>query len=298
MAHTHNHGVPARSSRLALVVGLNIAITVTEIVGGMISGSLSLISDALHNFSDGVAVIIAWAAIKLSVVPRSDRYTFGLKRAEIVAAVINAGTLVGISIYLFVEAWQRFNNPEPVSGTIMVTVAVVGLVANVLGTVLLRDGADHNMNLRAAYLHLLSDAVSSLGVIAGALAIIFWGITWIDPVLTVLIGAYVLWESAKILWRSLEVILLAAPENLAVEDIRKSLNDLPGISGVHHLHVWQLAQGDIHFEGHIEIPDQMLNKADALRQSIEERLHDLFDINHATLQFECTDARCATRELT
>ncbi len=297
MAHDHAHEVPESGARLALVVGLNLLITLAEVVGGVLSGSLSLISDALHNFSDGVAVIIAWVAMRLNGVPRSDRYTFGYKRAEIVAAVINAGTLVAISLYLFAEAWQRLQTPEPVSGGIMVSVAVIGLLANVAGTLLLRRGSDRNLNLRAAYLHLLSDAVSSLGVIVGAVAIILWNITWIDPLLTFLIGLYVLWESLKILWKALETIMLAAPDSLSTAEVRAAIQDTPGVSGTHHLHLWQVAEGDIHLEAHVTTPDQMLSAADTLRQQIANRLHDLFDIEHTTLQIESGNAACETRDL-
>ncbi|HHH89725.1 MAG TPA: cation transporter [Aliiroseovarius sp.] len=298
MPHDHAHELPTRGARLALVVGLNLTITVAEIIGGILSGSLSLISDALHNFSDGVAVIIAWIAMRLGGVERSDRYTFGLKRAEIVAAVINAGTLVAISVYLYVEAWSRLQDPEPISGAIMVSVAVIGLVANVAGTALLREGSSSNLNLRAAYLHLLSDAVSSLGVILGALAIIFWNITWVDPLLTVAIASYVLWESLKILWQALENILLAAPEGVTLAEVRAALNATPGVSGSHHTHMWQVADGDIHFEAHVTVPDQMLSQVDALRTTLERDLHDRFGIDHTTLQFERDGAQCATRNLT
>jgi len=297
MSHDHAHELPESGKRLALVVGLNLLITVVEVIGGLISGSLSLLSDALHNFSDGIAVIIAWIAMRLHARARSDTYTFGLKRAEVVAAVINAGALVAISIFLFVEAWQRFHDPQPIAGVVMTTVASVGLVANVLGTWLLHRGSKTNMNLRAAYLHLFSDAISSVGVIIGGLAITFYGITWIDPLLTVLIGLYVLAASLRILWRALEMFLLAAPAGLSTEVVREAILAYPGVEGEHHLHLWLAAEHDIHFEAHISVPDQRLSEVDALRQDIEKMLHERFDINHTTLQLEASGTACATRDL-
>lgn len=297
MPHDHAHEMPTSTSRLALVLALNLTITAAEVIGGLISGSLALISDALHNASDGVAIIIAWIAMKLDAAPRTDRHTFGFKRAQLIAAVINAGSLVAISIWLFFEAWQRLQSPEPVSGGIMIAVAVIGLVANTLGTLLLREGSESNLNLRAAYLHLLADAVSSLAVIAGAVAIILWNVTWVDPVLTFLIGAWVLWESLKILWRALDQILLAAPEDVALADVRAALEATEGVTSVHHLHLWQAAEGDIHFEAHVVVPDQMLARVDLLRENIAQALHDRFEITHPTLQFEAEGAHCDTASL-
>jgi len=305
MSHAHDHGhghghaqeVPESGSRLAVVVCLNLVITVAEVVGGLLSGSLSLLSDAVHNFSDGIAIIIAYVAIRMNRVPRSDRHTFGLKRAEVVAAVINAGTLVAISLWLFYEAYQRFRHPTPVEGVLMTTVAGIGLVANVIGTLLLQRGAKKNMNLRAAYLHLLSDAVSSVGVIVGGLAIALFGISWIDPLLTVLISIYVLKESLQILWRALDVVLLASPPNLSLEELRQAVIAIPGVESIHHIHLWQATEDDTHFEAHVQVEDQPLTNAESIRHSIEALLREDYAIGHTTLQLECAGSPCATGEL-
>ena len=297
MSHNHSNNVLESGKRLAIVVALNFLITVTEVIGGLMSGSLSLLSDALHNFSDGIAVIIAWIAIKLRTLPRSDHYTFGLKRAEVLAAVINAGALVAISIYLFVEAWSRYHNPEPIAGDIMTIVATVGLVANIIGTWLLHRGSKESMNLRAAYLHLFSDAISSIGVILGGLAIMFLDVYWVDPLLTVMIGLYVLKESMQILWRTLGIFMLAAPPELDMEDIRQVIREHKNVSDIHHIHLWAVAENDIHFEGHITVDDQLLSQASLLREQLEELLHDRFDINHTTFQIETVKDTCKTADL-
>ena len=297
MSHDHSNNIPESGKRLAIVVALNFLITITEVIGGLMSGSLSLLSDALHNFSDGIAVIIAWIAIKLRTLPRSDHYTFGLKRAEVLAAVINAGALVAISIYLFIEAWSRYHNPEPIAGNIMTIVATVGLVANIIGTWLLHRGSKESMNLRAAYLHLFSDAISSVGVILGGLAIMFLEVYWIDPLLTVLIGLYVLKESMQILWRTLGIFMLAAPPELNTDEIRLAIREHENVDDIHHIHLWAVAENDIHFEGHITIDDQLLSKASLLRIQLEELLHDRFDINHTTFQIEAVKDTCKTADL-
>ena len=297
MAHEHEHAVPESGKRLAIVIALNFIITITEVIGGLVSGSLSLLSDALHNFSDGIAVIIAWIAIRLRKLPRNDQYTFGLKRAEVLAAVINAGALVAISIYLFVEAWQHFIHPQPIAGITMTVVATVGLFANILGTWLLYQGAQSNMNLRAAYLHLFSDAISSIGVILGGLAIVFFHISWIDPLLTVLIGLYVLKESLHILWNTMAMFFLKAPAGIELAEVRKTLEQHQQISGIHHLHLWEVAEHDIHFEAHITVEDQPLSQVGEIRQQIEQLLKQQFAINHTTLQFEHANGQCKTANL-
>jgi len=297
MSHDHSDSVPESGKRLAIIVALNFVITITEVIGGLVSGSLSLLSDALHNFSDGIAVIIAWIAIKLRTLPRNDHYTFGLKRAEVLAAVINAGALVAISIYLFFAAWDHYFNPEPIAGNIMTIVATVGLVANIIGTLLLHRGSKQSMNLRATYLHLFSDAISSVGVILGGLAIMFFDVFWIDPLLTVLIGLYVLKESLQILWRTLGIFMLATPPELSTDDVRQVIREQQGISDVHHIHLWAVAENDIHLEAHITVDEQFLSQASVLRAALEEVLHDRFEINHTTLQFEAINDFCSTADL-
>jgi len=295
--HHHEHTTPESGSRLAIVVGLNLTITVAEIIGGLVSGSLSLISDALHNLSDAVAVVIAWVAIRLNKRPRDDHYTFGLKRAQLLAAVFNSGVLVAVSLYLFVEAWKHFVNPEPISGVIMTSVAGIGLVANILGTWLLARGSKENMNLRAAYLHLFSDAISSIGVIIGGLAIMFFNITWVDPLLTVLIGVYILRESWNILWESIKIIMEAVPHEISLPEVRKAVLANEGVEGLHHVHVWQVDEHDIHFEGHIELNDQLLSETEPICDAIRATLHDKFDIEHVTLQIEALQCDCDTKVL-
>ena len=288
MAHTHDHAISQSTSgkRLFAAMMLNFLITVTEIIGGIWSGSLSLISDAVHNFSDGIAIIISYIAMRLNRRPKSTHYTFGLKRAEIVAAIINSSTLIIICFFLFREAYERFLHPHPITGGLMVLVASIGLAANIGGTLLLRKGSQSNMNLRAVYLHLLSDAVSSMAVIVGGVAVYLYRIYWLDPALTVLISLYILRESYRITKEALQVIMMASPKGIALKEVEHIINALPHVKNVHHVHLWQLDEHDIHFEAHVEVDDIPVSETGPILEQIQHELHEHFDISHVTVQFE------------
>ncbi|MGC8745489.1 MAG: cation diffusion facilitator family transporter, partial [Candidatus Saccharicenans sp.] len=210
---------PAKN--LLLTMGLNFLITIAEVIGGLIAGSLALISDALHNLSDGVAIIIAYLATKISQRPKTQKYTFGLKRAEIMAAIINAITLIIISFFLIREAINRFSKPTPITGSLMLIVASVGLAANVGGTLLLKKGSAHSLNLRAAYVHLLGDAFSSVAVMMGAAFIIFFKIYWVDPLLTILISIYILKEAYTIVKEAVDILMMSNVAGIDLNEIKK-----------------------------------------------------------------------------
>ena len=297
MSHSHNHSHSTETSgtRLFITILLNFTITIAEIIGGVISGSLSLISDAMHNFSDGIAVIISYIAIRLNKKPKDYKFTFGYKRAEILAAVFNASVLIGISLYLFFEAYNRFVNPEEIKGGIMIIVATIGLVANIVGTLLLKSGAKDNMNIRSAYLHLFSDAVSSVGVIIGGVFIYYYNVYWIDPVITVLISLYIMKESWEIVKEAIEILMMAAPDEISIEHIEKHIIEIDGIDSIHHVHFWKVNERDTHFEAHVKVLDMMVSNTEFLISEIEKLMHDKFKINHVTLQFECD--RCESDRL-
>lgn len=293
--HSHNSGNETSEKNLFITIALNFFITIAEVIGGFISGSLSLISDALHNFSDGIAIIITYIAMRLSKKPKTFKYTFGLKRAEIIAAIINASTLIIISFFLIKEAIERFYNPSPITGSLMLVVAALGLIANIAGTLLLKKGSANNLNIRAAYFHLLSDAVSSLAVIIGAVFIIFYKIYWIDPLLTILISVYILKETYEIVKEALDVIMMSSPEGIDLNELKILVESLNGVKNIHHIHLWKLNDNDTHFEAHIEVEDMAVSKTIEIQKQIEAELHDKYEINHTTLQFECD--RCKTTQL-
>jgi cobalt-zinc-cadmium efflux system protein len=297
MAHQHSH--PASDGQveknLFITMLLNFLVTIVEIVGGIVSGSLALLSDAIHNFSDGIAIILTYTAMRLSKRPRTLKHTFGLKRAEILAAIINASTLILISVFLIREAIERFSDPHPITGTLMLAVAVVGLAANVAGTLLLKRGSHENLNIRAAYVHLLSDAVSSVAVIIGAVCILFFNITWIDPVLTILISVYILKETYDIVKESVDIIMMSSPSGIDINGLQRAVEEIPGVKNIHHVHIWRLNDSDIHFEAHIDIEDMSVSQTTGMQRQIEKTLREGGRITHTTLQFEC-DA-CATKGL-
>jgi len=285
MATDHNH--TATPARLVITVILNLVITAAEVVGGLLSGSLSLLSDALHNLSDALAVLLSYVAMRLARRGNTARHTFGLKRAEILAALINAAVLLVLSVYLLYRAAVRFAYPEAVQGRLMMIVASVGLAANVAATLLLRRGARDSMNIRSAYLHLLSDAISSIAVVAGALVISLFGIAWIDPLLTILISLYVLKQSYSLVRDAVHVLLEGAPADLDLARLKHQVERLPRVHGIHHVHVWTVGEHDIHFEAHVQVEDMALSETVAVRMKIEELLREEFRINHAALQLEC-----------
>ncbi len=293
--HAHDHKTETSEKNLWITMVLNFSITLAEMIGGLLSGSLSLLSDALHNFSDGIAIIVTAVAMRLARKPHTARHTFGLKRAEILAAILNASTLIVISFFLLREAYDRFFSPQIISGHLMLAVASFGLLANVAGTLLLRRGSKENLNLRAAYFHLLSDAVSSLAVILGAVFIIFFGVYWIDPLLTVLLSLYILKESFGIVREAVEIVMMTSPDEIDLTELQKTVEAIPGVRNVHHVHLWRLNDRDIHFEAHVEVGDMTVRQTGDLSRLIEHELEEHYEINHVTLQFEC--GTCARTDL-
>lgn len=295
--HSHHHGSAGTTSEknLFITIGLNFLITIVQVAGGIISGSLALLSDALHNLSDGIAIVITLIAMKLSKRPKSFKYTFGMKRAEVLAAIFNASTLIIISFFLIKEAIERFGNPEPIKGTLMLIVASVGLVANFAGILLLKAGSKDNINIRSAYFHLLSDTISSVAVIVGAIFIIFYQVYWIDPVLTILISLYILNETFKIVKEAVDMVMMSSPADINITEIKSVLEGLPSVSNIHHVHIWRLNDHDTHFEAHIEVNDMTVSESTEMQKEIEHLLHEKFGINHTTLQFECN--KCENKSM-
>lgn len=267
-------------------VAINVLITIVQIVGGVLSGSLALLSDALHNFGDAVALFVSGVAYRIGKKPHTTTFTFGYKRAEIIAAMVNASALVVLGILLIVEAVRRFMSPEVPSGLLMVILGIFGLLANGGGVLLLHPHIRQNMNFRSAYLHLLSDAVSSVAIILGGIAIGVWNVSWIDPVLTLLIACYVIWESYDIIQSSVKILMMAAPSELSLEDISQSIATLPNVKNVHHAHLWQMSDVDVHFEAHVCVPDMRISEVQQLLTSIETLLMEKYAIKHVTIQFE------------
>jgi cobalt-zinc-cadmium efflux system protein len=283
----HTHIENNKENRLIISAGLNLAATVAQIIGGIFSGSLSLISDALHNLSDTAALVISFFAVRLSKRKNTEAQTFGYKRAEILAALFNACALVVVSVFLFKEATTRFSHPHPINSVLMLSVASVGLVANIVSVFLLKAHAHEDLNVRAAYVHLFSDFLSSIAVIIGAVAILISKAYWIDPALTILIGIYVLRQGYKIIEESMHILMQYVPKGISLREIRERIENIDGVKDIHHAHLWAVTERDIHFEAHINVlRDMPVSETCLLVKQVEETLKEHFAITHVTLQIE------------
>lgn len=287
-SHSHSHDVSGiKGVRLILVTLLNFLITAAEILGGVFSGSLSLVSDALHNFSDGLSIIVSYFAIRISGRQNDMKRTFGYKRASIMAALLNSSVLIGISVFLFKEAYDKFVNPQTINGVMIIWVALISLAANALGVILLEKGSHGDMNIKSTYIHLLSDVLSSVGVVVGGILILFFKIYWVDPLLTVLISIYILKESLSILKEAINVLMQGAPENIDINKVVDDLKKINGVADIHHVHIWCLDENNINFEAHLNLKNDLLvSLTSGIRESAEHVLAEHYGINHVTIQLE------------
>jgi len=282
--HTNHH---FREENLIITMVLNFIITLVEVIGGLLSGSLALLSDALHNFSDGISVMVSFIALKLSKRENTLKNTFGYKRAEILAALFNSSFLIIIYFFLFKEAYLRIQHPQNIESKIMITVALVGLIANTISVFLLKSGSKDNMNIRSAYIHLFSDSLSSVAVIIGGIFIYYFNLTIVDPILTFIIGAYVLKEGFDILKKSTDILMEKTPVQINILKIKEVVEKIPEVDNLHHVHIWQVNDKEFLFEGHIDIKEDInLSKAEELRSNISSILFNEFGINHTTIQIE------------
>ena len=286
MSHSH-HPNQVSLPRLLFTIVLNLLITLAQIIGGIISGSLALISDAIHNLSDSVSVILAYIAQVLSQKPCTKKSTFGYKRAEILAAFINSLALIGISVFLVFEAVDRLLNPEEVNAFWMFWLGLLGLLANGISVLILEKEKHKNINIKAAYLHLLGDALTSLAVIAGAVLIWLFNVLWIDSAVTILISVYLFVHTLKLLKQSVNILMQMAPADFDRTKIEQSLLNIAEIKNIHHIHVWNLTDKIVHFECHVLLENDLnVSETNQLFEAARKILHDDFDIEHVTIQFE------------
>ncbi len=285
MSGPHSHNIIEK--KLGVSISLNLLITGVQVIGGLVSGSLSLITDALHNFADTFSLVISFIAFKLAKKENTESRTFGYKRAEILAALLNASLLIIVSFFLFKEAIVRLFHPVLINSVLVIAVASVGLAANTLCAFLLKRHSHGNMNIRSAFIHLLSDALVSVAVIIGAICMYFFGMFWIDSILTLVIGLYVIKEGYAIVMRAIHVLMQYTPKGIVLEDIKKDVEQIEGVKDIHHVHVWSVTEEDIHLEAHINTEkDIKISESDNLKCKIEQILEEKYSINHCTLQFE------------
>lgn len=272
---------------LMLATAITATFTVVELVGGWLSGSLALLSDAGHMFTDTLALGLSLAAVRIAMRPATEERTFGSMRAEILAAFVNGATLVLISLLIFYESIGRLLHPRTVDAPLMLGVAVAGLVANAAGVYILRDRSEDNLNVRGAMWHMFGDLLSSVGVIVGAVLIMLFDLRMADPVLSIIIGAIILVGAWKLVTQSTAILLESVPGHMKLDDVRQALLAVEGVEDVHDLHVWTLSSGFYAMSGHIVVKDRPVSDCSALIAGIEGVLRERFGISHTTIQLEC-----------
>lgn len=284
--HTHHHH-DLKGRNLIISILLNIIITASQVVGGILSGSLSLLSDALHNFTDVISLVISYAANRLAKRKASLLRTFGYKRAEILAAFINAATLMVVAILLIIEAIERFQNPQEIESNLVIWLSILAILGNGFSVLLLRRDSNANMNLKSAYLHLLTDMMASVAVLIGGILMKFYEVFWVDSLLTLVIAIYLILMGYNLLKDSYKILMLFTPDTIHVKDIVERIQRMESIKNVHHVHIWQLNEEEIHFEAHIDFEDDiLLSEFEVILKQIEEIAYHDFGINHVNIQPE------------
>ena len=289
--HQHSHAGIGRALFFSLI--LNTAFVIVEAIAAWRAGSLALLSDAGHNFTDAFALLLAAIAVYLAPRPGDHVKTFGYQRAGVLAAFVNALTLVVLAGFLFYESYQRILHPQVVAEMTMIVVATIGLAVN-LTIVWGLGGHEHDLNVRAAWMHMLGDAASSAGIIAGAIAIRLTGWQVIDPALSILIGIAIVWSAWGIIKDSLNILLEGLPKGLKLSEVTSQMSQVPGVIDVHDLHIWTLGSQAHSLSCHVLIEDMPPSASDTILREINQVLCDRFAINHTTIQFE--HARCALAE--
>lgn len=292
----HHHGDPSEigEKRLWWAVGANVLLTVAQVIGGLVSGSLSLIADALHNFSDAASLLIALIAIRIGRKPPDQFKTFGYKRAETIAALINLTTLIIIGVYLCYEAIMRFMSPEPIAGWIIVIVAGIALVVDIFTALLTYSQSKNSMNIRAAFLHNVTDALASVGVIIAGTLILLYGWVWTDAAMTLLIAGYVLYQGLTEMPKVIHLLMEGTPEGMDISEVTTTMETVEGVENVHHVHIWQLDENRNALEAHVALEN--MSDMEVLKSTLKSLLHDKYHIEHSTLEFEtkdkCSNSSC------
>ncbi len=287
MSEHHHHHHEVKGGRLFITIVLNIIITLSQIIGGIYSGSLALLSDALHNFSDVITLIVTYVTNRMAKRSPTHTKTFGYKRAEILAAFFDAAVLVGIGLFLIVEAVQKFFNPEPIGTLIVIGLALLSIILNAASVLLIKEDSEHNINVRSAYLHLLTDVMTSVAVLVGGVAMYYFELFWIDPLISILIALYLIYSAFDILKESTGILMQFAPQHIDVAVVEKIANEHPELHNIHHIHIWQLNDHEVFLEAHIDFKENLsLEEVMGVCMKIEAKIKETLHITHVTLQSE------------
>jgi cobalt-zinc-cadmium efflux system protein len=286
MGHSHDHSAAMTGRRLLLSAIITVAFVVVEAVAGYFSNSLALLSDAGHNFADALALILSWYGLWIAQRPSSAKRTFGYHRVGILTALVNAVALVVIALLIFWEAISRLRQPEPVHSTPMIVVALIAILMNTVISLWLRKAAKHDLNVRSAYMHMVGDAVSALGVVIAGVVVAFTGSSIADPVVSLLIGLLILWSSWGILKESVNVLLEGIPEGMEMEAVERAIGTVAGVLAVHDLHVWTVGSGMVCCSCHISVEEQSVRSGENVLRAVAQELEHKFGISHSTIQVE------------
>ena len=290
--HTHPHlrDVARQSTkRLSVSLFLTLAFVIIEAAAGIFSRSLALLTDAAHNLTDVIALGLSWFAIRITTRPANERKTYGYHRVGILVALINSTTLVLISLGIFYEAYRRFVNPPEVQSGILIGVGLIAVVVNLVTALLVHKGSDSDLNLRSAFIHLMGDVLSTVGAVIAGVVIYFTKANWLDPLVSVLIGALILYNAWGILRDALDILLEAKPRDIDSTKLIEDLMQVQGVLGIHDLHIWSLTQNLRTMSAHILTGDLSISEGANIQRQINDLVHQRYNIAHATLQLECMD---------
>jgi cobalt-zinc-cadmium efflux system protein len=288
---------PTRSTirRLALSLGITLAFVVVEILAGIFANSLALLTDAAHNFTDVLALALTWWALWITTKPANSGKTYGYHRAGILVALVNSTTLALIALGIFNEAYKRFVAPPAVQADILIGVGSMAVVVNLVTALLVRRGAEHDLNLKSAFLHLMGDVLSTVGAVAAGILIRFTGLNWIDSLVSVFIGLLILWNAWGIVRESVDILMESTPNDIDLHKLVADVMGVDGVSGVHDLHVWSISQGLRTLSAHVVTDDVTISAGARIQAAVNELLACKYGVFHATLQLEC--AECANNDL-
>lgn len=273
-------------SRLKIAFAIALSVALLELIGGVLSNSLALLSDAAHVFIDALSLGIALFAIKIAAKPHTPSLTYGYHRVEILAAFVNGATLIGVSAFIFYEAYRRFLEPPQVSSDLMIIFASIGLIANLVMVKILAKHSNESLNVRGAFLHVIGDALASVGVIAGGVAIAFTSLNIIDLLVGVFIGSIILRSAIKICKDCTRIFLEGTPKEVDIMEVKSEIEGVEGVKEVHDLHVWTITSGMDALSGHIVVKDQMLSQSQVILSRLNDMLKEKFGLYHSTLQLE------------
>ncbi len=291
--HAHEHELDARTmpanggKDLLIALGITVLMMIAEVIGGLLSNSLALLSDAGHMFIDNISLLLSFFAMKFATMPATDKKTFGFYRLEILAALINGVTLVVISLYIIYEAYFRILHPQPVHGRLMLVIAAIGLVANIIGAAILMKHRHANLNIHGAFLHIIGDAAVSVGVIIGGIVIVNTGWYLIDPILSILISCVIIYGAWALLKESVNILLESAPSHINIESIAAEVATVEGVREAYHIHVWTITSGVYAMSAHVLIDDRPVSGCRDIVAEIKDLLSRKFHIEHSTIQIEC-----------